>query len=122
SISAPAQQAGIACLNEIEYYTGTWTAVKEECERLRNELIKLGLKVYETESNFFMVKLGNRDDFNSGKKGYASLLQKALEKKNMQIRDCSSFGYPDHIRIGVHSRENNDKLLDAISGELHLWE
>jgi histidinol-phosphate aminotransferase len=122
SISSPAQKAGIACLKEYNYYSSTWTAVKEECERIRLSLKQLGLQVYETESNFFMVKLGNRESVPPGKTGYASLLQKALEKKKIQIRDCSSFGYGDHIRIGVHSRKNNEKLYEAIKGEISIWE
>jgi histidinol-phosphate aminotransferase len=121
SISAPAQQAGIACLDEKDYYAGTWRAVKEECERFRKELGLLGLKVLETESNFFMLRLGNRENL-SEETGYASLLQAELDNKMMQIRDCSSFGYPDYIRIGVLSRENNDKLLQAISETAYIWE
>ena len=122
SISEPAQKAGIACLEEQEYYAGTWSAIRKECERIRNKLSRLGLKVLETESNFFMVRLGNRESVSENETGYASLLQKALEKKKMQIRDCSSFGYPDYIRIGVHSRENNDKLIRAIDEERLIWE
>lgn len=122
SISAPAQKAGIACLDENEYYAKTWASVKEECERFRNKLIGIGLKVYETESNFFMVRLGSRADIEDGSPGYASLLQHALESKNIQIRDCSSFGYPDHIRIGIHSRENNELLFQAIKEETSIWE
>jgi len=121
SLSAPAQQAGIACLEENEYYSASWIDVKRECEDFRKELMKLDLKVYETESNFFMVKLGNRQSVPENERGYASILQESLEKYNMQIRDCSSFGYPDHIRIGVHSAENNRKLLEAIKKEIHLW-
>jgi len=121
SISAPAQQAGIACLEEREYYSGTWKDVKKECERFRQELKLSGLHVLETESNFFMVKLGDRE-INSEQRGYASQLQRELDSKKMQIRDCSSFGYPDYIRIGVHSRENNDKLIQAIREAVPIWE
>ena len=120
SLSAPAQQAGIACLEEREYYSRTWKDVKEECERFREKLKLLGLHVLETESNFFMVKLGDRENVSDGT-GFASLLQRELDPKMMQIRDCSSFGYPDYIRIGVHSRENNDKLIQAIREAVHIW-
>ena len=122
SISAPAQEAGIACLKEQAYYASTWSAVKSECENLRKKMMSLGLKVYESESNFFLAKLGNRKSLSIEQEGYATQLQKALEKKNIQIRDCSSFGYPDHIRIGVHSEENNEILFQAIKEESHIWE
>lgn len=122
SISAPAQKAGIACLDEYEYYSGTWSAVRDECERFRGELEKLNLKPIETESNFFMVRLGNRDSLPSSPQGYASQLQIELESKMMQIRDCSSFGYPDYIRIGIHSRDNNNKLIQAIKEAAYIWE
>ncbi len=122
SISAPAQKAGIACLNEYKYYSGTWRSVREECERFRGELEKLSLKTIETESNFFMVRLGNRNSSHSHEQGYASLLQAELDSKMMQIRDCSSFGYPDYIRIGVHSRENNNRLIQAIKEADFIWE
>lgn len=121
SLSAPAQLAGIACLGENKYYSASWIDVKKECESFRNSLIELGLKVYETEANFFMVKLGSRSTVPLNERGYASMLQEALEKKQIQIRDCSSFGYPDHIRIGVHSSENNRILLDAIKEDSYLW-
>lgn len=122
SISAPAQKAGIACLNEYEYYSGTWRAVRDECERVRGEFEKINLKTIKTESNFFMVRLGNRLSIPSSEQGYASLLQAELESQMMQIRDCSSFGYPDYIRIGIHSRENNNKLIRAIKKAAFIWE
>lgn len=121
SLSAPAQQAGIACLNEREYYSGTWRDVVVECERFRFELQKLGLIVMETEANFFMVRLGNRESCNN-ETGYAALLQIELDKHKMQVRDCSSFGYPDYIRIGIHSRENNDKLIEVIKEAVSIWQ
>jgi len=122
SISAPAEKAGIACLNEREYYRDTWKQVREETDRFRGELVRIGLKVYETESNFFMVKLGSRGNVPEGMEGYAALLQKKLEPRMMQIRDCTSFGLPDHIRIGVHDRKNNNRLLQTIAEERAIWE
>ncbi|MBN2656497.1 MAG: histidinol-phosphate aminotransferase family protein [Spirochaetales bacterium] len=122
SISAPAQKAGIACLKEREYYRSTWKQVREETDRFRNSLSGLGLKVYGTESNFFMAKLGSRKAVPEGAEGYAAQLQKKLEPRLMQIRDCTSFGLPDHIRIGVHSMENNNRLLDALNEERSIWE
>lgn len=121
SISEPAQKAGIACLDEGEYYRNTWKEVRLETERFRRCLMKEGLSVYETESNFFMVKLGNRESVPEEAKGYAALLEEKLESRNMQIRDCASFGLPDHVRIGIHSRENNEKLCQAIKEESSLW-
>lgn len=122
SISTPSQRAGIACLAERNYYRETWQNIREETIRFREELEALGLKVYSTESNFFMARLGDRKIIREGEPGYAAQLQKKLEPRLMQIRDCSSFGLPDHIRIGVHNRENNNRLLKAIREESRLWE
>ncbi|MBB6479072.1 pyridoxal phosphate-dependent aminotransferase [Spirochaeta isovalerica] len=122
SISAPAQRAGIACLKERDYYKSTWKKVRNETDRFRNELVEMGLKVYHTESNFFMAKLGSREYVPEGMEGYAALLQKKLEPQLMQIRDCTSFGLPDHIRIGVHNARNNNRLLEAMREARSIWE
>lgn len=122
SLSAPAQKAGIACLKEGEYYRKTWKEVREETERFRAKLETLGMKTYSTESNFFMAQLGAGPDKEGVRQNYAAQLQKHLETKNMQIRDCTSFGLPDHIRIGIHSKDNNEKLFAAIEEVSHLWQ
>lgn len=79
--------------------------IKKERNKLRKELIKLGLIVYPSFANFLLIKIGDR----------AKEICKKLKDKGIIIRDRSSKKYLEGcVRITVRSRQENDQLLRAL--------
>ena len=42
-------------------------------------------------------------------------MRERLVAERMFVRDCTSFGLPDHIRIAARPPDENARLLDAIN-------
>jgi threonine-phosphate decarboxylase len=38
-----------------------------------------------------------------------------LAHRDILVRDCASFGLPDCIRVAVRTRDENQRLLEALS-------
>jgi histidinol-phosphate aminotransferase len=66
--------------------------------------IEKTLKV-RSDANFFVKRVGD-----------AGRAVEELKRKGVLVRDCSSFGLPQHIRFSVRKPEENEKLIKA------LWE
>lgn len=103
SISIPAQEAGVAALKEESYVNLSRRLVQEEREYLKEELCKLGLRVFDSRANYIFFY--GPEDFG----------ERMMEKKIM-IRDCSN--YPGlsmgYYRIAVRTRDENEKLVLAM--------
>ena len=84
-----------------------------ERKRMMTSLKEIrGLKVYETDTNFILLKLETLKAYD---------LKKILfEKYDLLIRDASNFkGLDAHfIRIAVKSEEENNKLITALRKEI----
>ncbi len=103
NVSAPAQAAGIAALDNQGWLSDTAKALSSERKRLIKELIALNIKVFESEANYILI--------NSETDLYSHLLEHEI-----LIRDCSNvFGLQKgYFRIAVRKPEENDRLLSAI--------
>ena len=105
SVSAPAQAAGIAALDEREYVSRTVEIISREREFLTAELRKLGLKVYPSAANYLLFR---------GEKG----LGERLLARGIGIRCCESYSGLDggFYRAAVRTREENMRLIKALEG------
>ena len=103
SISSPAQDAGISGFRLIKNFIDSWKRTSERREEFRKQLQDLGLNVSESCANFFLVEIGNVED-----------LKRHLWKQLILVRDCRSFGLENMIRIGVRSKEENQRLISCI--------
>lgn len=102
-ISQTAVNCATAALNDIEHYKKISRKIASEKERLRKELESIG-KVYPSEANFFLVK--------TDKVRAPDLLKKGISVR--ELPDLPGLkGY--HLRITVGKKEENDRLLKAIS-------
>jgi histidinol-phosphate/aromatic aminotransferase/cobyric acid decarboxylase-like protein len=61
------------------------------------------LVVLPSRTNYFLVKVGN-----------AAAFRQTLLKKGILVRDATSFGLPEHIRLGVRPRNECRRLIEAI--------
>ncbi len=100
NLSSFAQEAGAACAGQMEYLKKTVEYVKKERCFLAGGLRKLGIRIFDGDANFLLVRTE------------IPLYQKLLEK-GILIRNCENFrglskGY---YRIAVKKRPENEILL-----------
>lgn len=103
SVSAPAQAAGTAALDQDEYLKITRELINTEREYLAAQLELIGLKTYPSQANFLLIKC-------------ALPLDKLLLKEKILIRNCSNFAGlgAGYFRIAVRTHEENKRLTEAL--------
>ena len=109
SVNAPAQAAGIAAIADREQVEKARKAVREGKEYLMTAARALGLECAQSSmpgngANFLMLRVGRA----------AELRLELLKQHKVCVRDCTSFGLPAYIRIGVRSMDDNRRLADAL--------
>lgn len=103
SVSAPAQTAGAAALDEKYYLEKTLELIKNERDFLTENLRNFGFKVYPSEANFILF--------------YTELpLDEMLLKEKILIRNCANFDGLEqgYFRTAVRTHEENSALVGAI--------
>ena len=103
NVNAMAQAAGVAALAEDAYLQQCLARVAQSKERLVSGLRDLSLQPVPSTTHFFLVPVGDAADF-----------RHALMKHRVQVRDCTSFGLPAHVRIATLRPEQNERLLQAV--------
>ncbi len=103
NVSCFAEVAGVACARNIDYPHDFKEILPRERGYLSEELEKLGCKVYESDANFLLFYC-------------EMLLQDALLKQGILIRDCANFrglgkGY---FRIAVRKHDENVHFIDTL--------
>ena len=114
SVSAPAQDAGAACMDKLDYFEKSWKETRENTLLMAGRLQALGLKVFPSAGNFLLVKIGDKIGDDAGVKK----LNRELWKELILVRDCASFGLEGFIRIGTRSLPDIDVLLKIIERNL----
>jgi histidinol-phosphate aminotransferase len=109
SVSGLAQAGGIAALADVEHFSRVRAAVMEARTHLIEGLHCIGLAPFPSVTNFFLVSVGA-----------AAATQEALMRKGLAVRDCTSFGLADCIRIGVRPIGEQARLLDGLQ-EVLQW-
>lgn len=104
NVNVVAQRAGVAALQYKGYLEKSRELAFREKNYLVKNLEKLGFSCIPSDTNFFLVKVNDA----------AKLRKRLLVHKKILVRDCSSFGLPEYIRIAPRSRNKNRKLVTAI--------
>ena len=86
---------------------------REERNRFSNELEKIsGVRVVPSKANFIMIELG-------GKISVKELCKKLLIDCNILVKDLSEkISCKNYLRFAIRTKEDNNKLLDALKKEL----
>ena len=110
NVSLPAQEAGIAAMDEMQYLTDSRDYIQKEREYLEREIFKVGQSIKESDLILY-PSVTNYLLFYSTIPFYDSLLDQGI-----LIRDCGNFaGLPDgYYRIAVRTHEENRKLIEKI--------
>jgi histidinol-phosphate aminotransferase len=103
SVSVCAQKAGAAVIGTDGDKFLAETRARIERSK---DTIEKSLDVH-TDANFYILEVGN-----------AREVKKKLFEYGIQVRDCTSFGLPTHIRFSVRKDEENDLLMHHLSKEL----
>ena len=104
SVNSLAQKVGIAALDDNEYLPNARKVVFTARSYLKKAFTELGLETIPSDANFLLIKVDN-----------ASKWRYLLLKKGVVVRDCSSFGLPNYIRVGIRVIEDCKILVEAIT-------
>jgi len=103
NVNTIAQKAGVIALGNEEYLRQSQPKILEAKQFLIDELSRLGFHPLSSDANFFLVKVGN-----------SPLFRTALLKHGLLVRDCTSLGLPEYIRIGVRTMPECQRLVTTI--------
>ena len=103
SVSAAAQVAGLAALADDEHLRRTLALTREAKAALVEGLTRLEFEHHAGAVNFILIRTGD-----------AARTRLRLFGRGIAVRDCTSFGLPEYIRVGVRTPSENDRLLDAL--------
>ena len=107
NVSGLAQKAADAAICHSFYVDKAKEMIKKESKFLRKEISEIkGFACHDAAANFILIKT----------KYKAKTIQNKLLKKNILVRDCTSFRGLDenYIRIAVKTRNENKKLIQAM--------
>jgi histidinol-phosphate aminotransferase len=103
NVNTPAQKAGTFALSADSYLNECTVKIRKARDFLIKELELLGLPPLPSQTNFFLVKVGN-----------ATAFRQALLEKGILVRDCTSFGLPQYIRLAPRTLPECQKLIESI--------
>jgi histidinol-phosphate aminotransferase len=103
-VNQAAQVAAIAALGDKDHVKRTLELNAEGIKYLTPEFESLGFKVLPTQGNFICIQIGPK----------AKDLVLFLEQNGMIVRGLTSFGLPEHIRVTLGKREENELLVSLV--------
>ena len=110
TINSYAQEIGRSLLNEKAYLAQVRSQLQSDKTYLLERLKSLDLPVVPSQTNFVLVRAGDAETS-------AAECRHQLLKQQVIVRDCTSFGLPQYIRIGVGPQAATDRLTT----ELQKW-
>ena len=104
SVNGLAQAAGMVAIADQKYLARARRAVAASRDCVVERLGALEIQCYPTAANFILARVGD-----------APALRDWLALQGLFVRDCTSFGLPDCIRIGLRPVDDCVRLTDAIA-------
>jgi histidinol-phosphate aminotransferase len=104
SLNAAAQAAGRAALDRQQHLERGRRMVSAGKDFLRVSLTEMGLECLPSAANFLLIRVGEA----------SRLRLELLKRYKLCVRDCSSFGLPDYIRVAVRNIEDSRRLVQAL--------
>ncbi len=104
SVNAVAQAAGLAALRETTHLEEARDEVRRARTYLSAALGALGLPVLPSAANYLLVRVGD-----------ARSVRAALLRRGVCVRDCTSFGLPEYVRVGLRTVPECERLVAAFA-------
>jgi len=114
NVNAVAQKAGVIALGDKDYLERSKREITKTKQFLMGELDRIGFTLVSSQHEFFLIKVANAKDFRT-----------ALLRYGILVRDCTSFGLPQYIRVAPRTIPECQKLIATIQameseGELDI--
>jgi threonine-phosphate decarboxylase len=108
SVNTMAQIAGVAALQEpiLAWRQQTLTYLRQHALELWSGLTASGYYVLPSATTYTLASVEN-----------AAAVRQRLLLQGVLVRDCTSFGLPQHLRIAARRPPDNERLLTAIKQE-----
>ncbi len=103
NVNSVAQRAGVIALDEADYLEWCKQGIGRAKQFLIDGLDRIGIASLPSRANFFLAKTGDAEGFRT-----------ALLKQGILVRDCTSFGLPEYVRIAVRTMPECKRLIAAI--------
>ena len=107
SVNAVAQAVGIAALDDEAHVAAARRVIRESRAYLHEQLQAMDVPALPSAANFVLAKVGD-----------AAKVRRALLRRRLVVRDCTSFGLPGYIRIAVRRPEECARLIAALRSVL----
>ena len=100
NVNALAQAAGLAALSDGTYLQRGLAELGQASRLLTAGLAALGLIALPSTTHYFLLAVGD-----------GRLFRQGLLKQGLLVRDCTSFGLPEYVRIASRRPAENERLL-----------
>ena len=108
NVNTLAQVAALAALDDDAHVERTRQVNREGMAYLREAFEGLGLECVPSWANFILVKVGN-----------VARLYEALLRQGVIVRPVPVYGFPEHVRVTIGTRAENERLVGALARILH---
>ncbi len=108
NVNVVAQQAGVIALGAGDYLERCKRKISRAKQFLVSELCRFGFTLVPSKANFFLVRVANAKEFRT-----------ALLRHGILVRDCTSFGLPEYVRIAPRTLPECQKLIAAVRALKH---
>lgn len=105
NVNAPALAAGIAAIGDKAYLDDMRHKNAAELSRVVQSIAQKGYEVVPSVTNFVLVKFG----------ADAAKVNAHLTARGLIVRDVTSYGLGDYLRISIGTTEENTLLLEALA-------
>jgi len=109
NVGIPAMEAGIAALEDTAYFAASRAHNSRWLPWLVEALTRLGFKVHPSVANFVLVSFAPHD---------AEQVRLFLKARGVLVRQMSSYGLPDCLRITVGLEEELRAVVEGIEAYL----
>ena len=109
TINNLAQRAAVVALKDKVYRSETFKLIKGEKKFLEKSFRKIGIEFFDSDVNFYLLKINNANE-----------LCQQLKRKGILLRDCSIFRGLDstYLRVAVKSHKENTILIKELTSLL----
>jgi histidinol-phosphate aminotransferase len=104
SVNSVAQIAAMAAIEDLSYTQDTIRKLKNDTIDFKQNLLQIGANLTPSATHYFLI---NVSPYNAG------LYWKKLLQRGFHVRDCTSFGCPEYIRISTRLPAQNAQFIQA---------